>query len=237
MYSDGESLYWEAVDGATYEINYFENLALKTVIVTQNVFPIPQSLKEGVNEIRLKVYMEEKVISDQTITLDYNMIRIFKNSPYIIRAYKAKEVYMNGSKAYGVSVREENVRLSPSLISKHGGETYISVSGEENVMKRVLILPEPYELESFYIQPYVGEDVKYKFSFKDYVITKIEGLNVNVDYRIEVFSTLVINKDYINRYIENNPTASKIGLKVSLTSNGINEELYLEIDLNKGMIE
>jgi hypothetical protein len=24
---------------------------------------------------------------------------------------------------------------------------------------------------------------------------------------------------------------------VSLTSNGINEELYLEIDLNKGMIE
>jgi len=237
MYSDGESLYWEAVDGATYEINYFENLALKTVIVTQNVFPIPQSLKEGVNEIRLKVYMEEKVISDQTITLDYNMIRIFKNSPYIIRAYKAKEVYMNGSKAYGVSVREENVRLSPSLISKHGGETYISVSGEENVMKRVLILPEPYELESFYIQPYVGEDVKYKFSFKDYVITKIEGLNVNVDYRIEVFSTLVINKDYINRYIENNPTASKIGLKVSLTSNGINEELYLEIDLNKGRIE
>jgi hypothetical protein len=104
-------------------------------------------------------------------------------------------------------------------------------------MKRVLILPEPYELESFYIQPYVGEDVKYKFSFKDYVITKIEGLNVNVDYRIEVFSTLVINKDYINRYIENNPTASKIGLKVSLTSNGINEELYLEIDLNKGRIE
>ena len=60
---------------------------------------------------------------------------------------------------------------------------------------------------------------------------------MNVDYRIEVFSTLVINKDYINRYIENNPTASKIGLKVSLTSNGINEELYLEIDLNKGRIE
>ena len=55
------------------EINYFENLALKTVIVTQMYF---LSLKfKGVNE-KIKSLYGRKVISDQTITLDYNMIRI-----------------------------------------------------------------------------------------------------------------------------------------------------------------
>lgn len=232
VYSDGEFLYWENVENATYEISYLDNLSLKTFTNSINKFAIPEILKEGSNNITLKVFVDDKLLSEQKILLDYNVIRVYKNSPYILRVYDANDIYINGRKAYGISIREDSIRISPNLIYNYTGETYISISGEENILMKLLILPEPFELISFYVQPYLGNDVKFEFSFKNYKIIEIEGLEDVKDYRIESIKNLVINKNFIDKYISNNPFSSKIELKVTLQSNGTTEQLHLEIQLN-----
>jgi|SRR5690554_1959001 len=232
VYSDGSFLYWEEIDNATYEISYLDNLSLKTITTLQNKFTIPEILKEGLNNVTLKVFVDDELLSKQNILLDYNIIRVYKNSPYILRIYDASDVYINGRKVYGVTIREDNIRISSNLIYNYIGETYISVSGEENILKRFLILPEPFELISFYIQPYMGDDVKFEFLFKNYEIKEITGLDFGSDYRIEALKNLVINKSFIDNYRSNNPFASKIELKVTLESCGITEQLHLEIELN-----
>lgn len=232
IYSDGDFLYWEEVDDARYEISYLDNLSLKTVVVVDNKFLIPKMLKNNLAEITLKVFVEDRLLSEQKVLLDYELKRVYKNSPLILRIYNADEIFINGKKEYGISIRPDNVRLSPSLISKYNGEAFISISGKENILKKILILPEPFELISFYIQPYLENDVKYEFSFKNYKIKEILGLTLGADYQIEALKTLVIKQTFIERVIRNNPSAEKIVLKVTLIDGNKTEDIYLEIDLN-----
>lgn len=232
IYSDGNYIYWETITNATYEVSYLNNLSVIKIETSDYRFLLPEILKVGTNNITLKAFVDDKLLSEQMISLDFNSVRIYKNSPHIVRVHNANEIYINGKKTYGVSIRPDNIRMSASLIFNYSGEIFVSITGEENILKKVLILPEPFILESFYIQPYLKEDVKFVIDFKNYYIKSITNLSFGVDYKIEGLNNLVITKSYIEKFINDNPTETKIELNVVLESNNTIYEIYLEIDLN-----
>lgn len=230
LYSDGEYLYWEEIEDAEYVIKYEDDLATKTISLTENKFEIPKSLKNKSSIVTLSVTLSDTLIAKLDIKLDFNKRR-FYNSPYEIVVNGAKKVYINGEELKtGYHIQSDKLVLSPKFIENYQESFYLSISGNENLLVIGEIRMTLFELTSFYLQPFVGNDVKYEFQFNGFEIAEITGLTINEDFKVEG-NMLIITKEFIEDFISDNPISTRIELNLVLKKGTFIKDWYLEIDL------
>lgn len=230
VYSDGEYLYWEEIENGIYVIDYEDDSSVKSIILTENKFKIPETLKTKSSIMSLSMYFDDYLITTKDIILDYNLRRYY-NEPYEIIINGAETIFINGEEIKaGYYIYSDKVILSSKFIEQFKEPFYLYINGDENLLAKVEIGINLFDLKSFYIQPFVGDDVKYDFDFRGFEIEEINGLIYNKDYKIEG-NMLIIKQSFIENYINKNPLDERIKLNLVLKKGDFIKDWYLEIDL------
>lgn len=231
VYSDGKYLYWEEIENGIYMIDYEDDSSVKNITLTENKFEIPQTLKTKSSILTFSMYLDDYLITTRDIVLDFNLRRYYK-APYEIAVKGAKTIFINGEEIKtGYYLQSDKLILSANFIEQFKEPFYLSIIGDENILAKVDIGINLFSLKSFYIQPFIGSDVKYEFEFNGFEIEEIKGLIFNEDYKTEG-NMLIINQEFIEDYINNNPSNERIKLNIILKKGTFIKDWYLEIDLN-----
>lgn len=231
IHSNGTYIYWDKIPNAIYAIQYSDNLLNQTVTLEKNNYLIPTHLRDKLEEFKLTVYLHGKILSRTELKFDHDLLRIYQGQEYNINVKNAKALYINANRVEtGYTIHENSITLSPLLISRYEGTFHISVVGEENILFKAEIIPETFNVISYFLQPYLNEDVVYNIEYKGFHISSISGLVEDVDYTI-LRNGLTIKKEFIERYKIENPEATRIKLNLIFYKGEYEKDWYLEIDL------
>lgn len=232
IHSDGNYIYWDYVENGIYALQYSDNLLSHTVTLEKNNFLIPANLRGKLEKARLTVYLHNVILSKTEIVFNHEPLRIYQGLEYNIEVKGPNGIFINGRKVETSYNKYENsLTLTPLLTNRYEGTFYLSIVGEENIVYKAEIIPESFNVISYFLQPYMDDNVVYTIEYKGFKIDSIEGLIEDVDYVIEK-DALVIKKEFIDRFISENPNEERIKLNVLFSKGEYIKDWYLEIDLN-----
>ena len=99
------------------------------------------------------MYFDDYLITTKDIILDYNLRRYY-NEPYEIIINGAETIFINGEEIKKATIYIlDKVILSSKFIEQFKEPFYLYINGDENLLAKVEIGINLFDLKSFYIQP------------------------------------------------------------------------------------